>query len=143
LLAHEKGVANHLDLQSFGKRPEFVFLSSIPSPSMPLSTLHAAPQAQPSKRRWTPKDRGKQRPLGIAALEDKIVQQVVYLHHVLGPLPTSHFPLPTTYSNLNAAIGSIRVARRAGQYVAARLATANTSAAPPYEIGSSGLSPNR
>jgi hypothetical protein len=56
---------------------------------------------------------------------------------------TTHFPLPTTYSNLNAAIGSIRVARRAGQYVAARLATANTSAAPPYEIGSSGLSPNR
>lgn len=34
-------------------------------------------QAQPSKRRWIRKGNGKQRPLGIAALEDKIVQQAV------------------------------------------------------------------
>jgi RNA-directed DNA polymerase len=34
-------------------------------------------RAQPSKRAWRPKADGKQRPLGIASLEDKIVQQAV------------------------------------------------------------------
>jgi group II intron reverse transcriptase/maturase len=34
-------------------------------------------RAQPSKRTWIPKPDGRQRPLGIAALEDKIVQQAV------------------------------------------------------------------
>lgn len=47
-----------------------------------LKDLHSrvhrgAYQAQPSKRRWIPKPNGQQRPLGIAALEDKIVQQAV------------------------------------------------------------------
>ena len=47
-----------------------------------LKDLHGrvhrgAYEAQPSKRRWIPKGNGKQRPLGIAALEDKIVQQAV------------------------------------------------------------------
>ena len=34
-------------------------------------------RALPSKRAWIPKADGRQRPLGIAALEDKIVQQAV------------------------------------------------------------------
>jgi RNA-directed DNA polymerase len=34
-------------------------------------------QAKPSKRIWIPKSDGQQRPIGIAALEDKIVQQAL------------------------------------------------------------------
>lgn len=34
-------------------------------------------RAKPSKRTWIPKADGRQRPLGIASLEDKIVQQAV------------------------------------------------------------------
>ena len=34
-------------------------------------------RAKPSKRAWIPKADGRQRPLGIAALEDKIVQQAL------------------------------------------------------------------
>jgi len=34
-------------------------------------------QAKPSKRIWIPKPDGQQRPIGIAALEDKIVQQAL------------------------------------------------------------------
>ena len=47
-----------------------------------LSDLHGrihqgAYQALPSRRTWIPKPDGRQRPLGIAALEDKIVQRAV------------------------------------------------------------------
>ena len=34
-------------------------------------------RAKPSRRQWIPKSDGRQRPLGIASLEDKIVQQAV------------------------------------------------------------------
>ena len=47
-----------------------------------LSSLHGqihrgAYRAQPSRRVWIPKGDGRQRPWGVAALEDKVVQHAV------------------------------------------------------------------
>jgi len=54
-----------------------------------LTDLHGrihggAYRAQPSRRVWIDKDDGRKRPLGIAALEDKIVQSAVV--QVLNPI---------------------------------------------------------
>lgn len=46
-------------------------------------------RVKPSKRAWIPKPDGRQRPLGIAALEDKIVQQALLL--VLQPIYEEDF----------------------------------------------------
>jgi RNA-directed DNA polymerase len=46
-------------------------------------------RAKPSKRAWIPKPDGRRRPLGIAALEDKIVQQAV--RTVLEPIYEEDF----------------------------------------------------
>ena len=59
-----------------------------------LADLHArihrgAYRAQPSRRRYIPKPGGGQRPLGIAALEDKIVQMAVVA--ILTPVYEAEF----------------------------------------------------
>jgi RNA-directed DNA polymerase len=59
-----------------------------------LAALHrrvhtGAYRALPSRRRWIPKADGRQRPLGIAALEDKIVQAAVVA--ILTPIYEAEF----------------------------------------------------
>src|SRR5437773_5727876 len=59
-----------------------------------LTDLHArvhrgAYRALPSRRRYIPKADGKQRPLGIAAIEDKIVQAAVVM--ILTPIYEAEF----------------------------------------------------
>jgi Reverse transcriptase (RNA-dependent DNA polymerase) len=59
-----------------------------------LTDLHArvhsgAYRASPSRRKYIPKADGKQRPLGIAALEDKIVQAAVVA--ILTPIYEAEF----------------------------------------------------
>src|SRR5580704_6254143 len=60
-----------------------------------LRDLHArvhagAYQALPSRRKYIPKADGRQRPLGIAAMEDKIVQAAVV--SILTPIYEAEFP---------------------------------------------------
>jgi len=55
-----------------------------------LRQIHTgASRAQPSRRTYIPKPDGRQRPLGIAALEDKIVQQAVVA--ILTPIYEAEF----------------------------------------------------
>jgi RNA-directed DNA polymerase len=51
--------------------------------------VHTAYRALPSRRKYIPKSDGRQRPLGIAAIEDKIVQAAVVT--ILTPIYESEF----------------------------------------------------
>jgi RNA-directed DNA polymerase len=71
-----------------------------------LTNLHArvhsgAYRALPSRRKYIPKADGKQRPLGIAALEDKIVQAAVVA--ILTPIYEAEFLGFSYGSDLGAA----------------------------------------
>lgn len=58
-------------------------------------------RAQPSRREYIPKPDGRQRPFGIAALEDKIVQSAVVA--ILTPIYEAEFWGSVTGSGLDAA----------------------------------------